>query len=171
MIFRGKKGFTLVEMILTMIVTAAIALVVGQILVSGMESYSLIVDRREAMQGVRLAVNVMSGELREIANPQSDISAISQNSISFTNAIGNPVTYQILGSNLLRNSKVLASGMASGSEFAYYTSGGNVTANPAEVYRVGMTIRINSGDAAHGIVEAKSSAYLRNRYYESFSKN
>ena len=166
---KSRKGFTLVEILLTMIIIAAISLVMGRILISGMDSFSLVTERREALQGARLAVNIMSNELRGIANPAADISSISSSSITFKNALGNQVAYQISGVDLLRNGKQLASDLAPGSGFSYYTSGGVSTSNPAQVYRIGISVKVSS--SAHGVVETSSGIYLRNRYYVSFSKN
>ena len=76
-------------------------------MILGMDSYRLVVDRRDALQGVRLSVNMMESEFRTIQDPATDISAISPSAVSFTNDDGIGVTYQFSGSNLLRNSKFL----------------------------------------------------------------
>ena len=166
-----REGFTLVESLLAMVVMAAIFLVMTYILIAGVESYSLVVERREALQGARLAINIMENELQTIADPAIDISAIAANSISFTNAAGQSVTYQISGGTLLRNANILASNVDAASGFSYFTNGGGTTNDPAQVYRVDIIIAVDTGVAQYGTVEAKASVYLRNRYYDAFTKS
>ncbi|MBT3182318.1 MAG: prepilin-type N-terminal cleavage/methylation domain-containing protein [Deltaproteobacteria bacterium] len=166
-----KRGFTLVELILSILIISAIFVVMAQILTTGLDSYRLVVNRREALQGVRLAVNMMEGELQTIADPATEIGSITSTSMQFTNAGGQSVTYSISGSDLLRNSKVLANNVGAASGFSYYTSGGSTTTDPAQVYRIDIVVEVDAEEAQFGSVEAHAGVFLRNRYYDSYTKN
>mgnify|MGYP001205349438 CR=1 FL=1 len=165
------RGFTLVESLLAIVIISTMVVAVAEILLSGMGSFSLITDRREALQGARLAVNMMTDEIQSISDPATDITAISANSITFTpGGGGGPVTYSISGANLTRNTKTLATSVTPTSGFEYFTANGAATTNPAQVYRVGVSVGVSAASAAHGQVVIKSSAYLRNRYYNGYTQ-
>lgn len=165
-------GFTIIEMILAMVIVSIIVVSIAQMMLKGIDSYSLIVDRREAVQGARLAANIMSTELATITSPATDISSISATSITFTPAGGGgAITYLVSGSNLLRNSKVLASSVTAATGFTYFTSGGAVTSDAAQVHRIGITVAVTAQNPANGTVTVKENVYLRNRYYSGFIKN
>jgi prepilin-type N-terminal cleavage/methylation domain-containing protein len=165
-----KKGFTLIEALLAIVVISALVAAMANIMISGMRSYRLVVDRREALQNARLALNMMANELAKVANPAADISSIGATSITFTKAGGGSVTYSVSGTNLMIGSSVLARNVANGTGFAYYTAGGAVTANPAQVHRIQMTLVVNAATASSGTVTATEDVYLRNRYFSGFTQ-
>lgn len=168
-----RRGFTLIEALLAMVVISALVVAMSYILVEGLDSYRIIVDRRESLQQARLAVNMMANELQTISDPSTDISAIAPESITFNGALG-PVTYAISGNMLTRTdgdgTSTLADGVTGASGFQYYTSGGGTTVDPTQVYRVGIVLGINAGVASSGDVVIRNNVYLRNRYYEAFTK-
>lgn len=163
-------GFSLIELMLAIIVISALVAAMAHILLIGMDSYRIIVDRREALQGARLAINMMTNELQTIEVPSTDISSISPTAITFAPAGGGSVTYQVIGSNLMRGASILVGNVADGTGFTYYTSGGAVTADPAQVHRIRITVVIDMEDGDFGTLTARSDVYLRNRYYDSFTK-
>ena len=165
----NRKGFTLIEALLSIVVISALVAAVAHTMIKGMDSYSIIADRREALQEARLAVNMMSDELQTIANPATDISAISATSITFTPAAGGSVTYSIVGTELRRDSKTLAQNVTASSGFIYYTAGGGITSTPSLIYRIHIRVEISS-TALHGNVQINSNVYLRNRYYNAFTQ-
>ena len=167
---RRHHGFTLIEAILSIVLIGIVTISVGNLMVTGLSSYSLITDRREALQEARLAVNMMTNELAYIVNPATGITAISSPSITFTPATGGSVTYSVTGGNLLRGTQTLAKNVTSNTGFAFYTAGGGTTANPAQVYRIHIAVEVDTGVAAHGKVMINSNVYLRNRYYNGYSK-
>jgi prepilin-type N-terminal cleavage/methylation domain-containing protein len=169
-VVRRKRGFTLVEMLLAMIIISVLVAAMSQLLIVGLDSYRLVVDRREALQKARLAMNMMVAELTTIADPATKISSISPTAISFANASDVAVTYQISGSNLLRNSKVLAPSIAGGSGFQYYKADGNTANLASDVHRMKITLVVNSEETSHGNVTLISDVYLRNRYYVNYTR-
>lgn len=167
---KGQRGFSLVELILSIIIIGIMAVAMGRILGIGIDSYSLVVDRREMLQRGRLAMNMMTNELQTIQDPATEIASISATQISFTNADSEAVTYQVSGGSLLRNGQTLASDVDASSGFAYYTLNNAVTADPTQVYRIGITLVIDLGSSQSGSITLESDVYLRNRYYDSFTQ-
>lgn len=171
---KGASGFTLIEIILAIIVISAMVGAMAYIMVNGIDSYGIIVERREALNEARLAVNMISGELESIADPATDISTITSNAITFTGSSGQ-ISFAISGTTLTRTDtngpSLLASNVAAGSGFQYYTAGGATTTTPSQVYRIGIVLGIDSGSASSGTVVIRSNVFLRNRYYDSFTKS
>ncbi|MBI2342035.1 MAG: prepilin-type N-terminal cleavage/methylation domain-containing protein, partial [Deltaproteobacteria bacterium] len=58
-----KNGFTLIELILTIIIVGIIALVSAQVLMRGIETYSLVTNRKDATQHARVGMDRMIQEL------------------------------------------------------------------------------------------------------------
>lgn len=167
---RRAGGFTLIEALLSIVIISVMVVAVAEILISGMGSFSLITDRREALQGARLAVNMMTRELQGISEPATDILSIAPTSITFTPAgAAGPVTYAISGTSLMRNAKTLADDVIPSSGFSFFTTGGASTTDPTQVHRIGVSVGVDT-DAGHGQVVINSSAYLRNRYYSDFTQ-
>jgi len=168
---RRKNGFTIIESILAILVISTMVVAMGYIMIVGMDSYRLVSDRREALQGARLAVNMMSNDLMNIADPATDIASISATAITFTPAGGGgSVTYQVSGSNLMRGASILAGDVDTGTGFAYYTAGGGTTADQAQVYRIQITVVVDTPSSEYGKVTIRSDVYLRNRYYDSYTQ-
>ncbi|MFH1830844.1 MAG: hypothetical protein ABH871_08745 [Pseudomonadota bacterium] len=171
--YRCALGFTFVESILTIIVISVLVIAIAHILISSLDSYSHILDRREALQEARLAANMMANEMQSIADPAKDIRAISPNSITFDSFAGK-VTYAIGENTLTRTdgsgTSMLADDVTAESGFDYYTAGGGTTTNPSQVYRIGIVIGVNTGVPQYGSVLINSDVYLRNRYYDLFTQ-
>ncbi len=168
---RGQRGFTLIESLLAMVVISALVIAVAQIMIKAIDSYSLIVDRREVLQEARLAVNMMTNELQTIVHPGTDIASISATAITFTPAGGAAITYSVQGNTLLRDAKTLANNVTASTGFGYYTAGGAVTADPTKVYLIHIVVEVDTGMASHGKVRINSNVYLRNRYYNGFTQS
>lgn len=170
---RNRRGFTLVESLLAIIVIAAIAASVAELMLLALDSYGIIVDRREALQRARLAINLMDSELQVIANPATDITTISSNQITFLLG-GQSVSYAISGNRLLRQdssgASVVADNLLPGSRFDFYTQGGGTTTNRTAVYRIHLAIGVAVGGGTQGQIMLLSNVFLRNRYYVSFAQ-
>lgn len=167
---KQDSGFTILESLLAMVAISVVVVAVAHIMITGMRSYVLTADRRDALQKARLAVNLMTNELQTIQNPATGISSISSTSITFTPQGGGSVTYSVSGSNLLRGSNILASNVTAATGFVYYTTGGATTSTPSAVHRIHITVAVDTGTSAHGVVTINSNIYLRNRYYSGFTR-
>lgn len=98
---KNKKGFTLLEVILTMIIVGIIMGVVSQILLGGAQTYSFVSNRKATLQDVRQAMFRIGQELERIDT--ADINAITNTSINFTDDKGFATTIRLVsaGSDLV----------------------------------------------------------------------
>ncbi len=168
---RCTRGFTLVEALLAIVVIGAMVAATGNLLITGMDTYRLVVDRSDALQRARFAMNFMTNEFEIIEDPTNDIASITAGSITFTPAGGGSVTYQAIGNDVYRNGDLLVEDIDLGqSGLEYFTAGGATTSDPAQVYRIRVTLTVDAADASAGEVTLVSNVYLRNRYYESFTR-
>lgn len=113
-----QKGLSLIELILAISITAIISVVMGQILVSGVDAYSFVMDRKDNMQEGRLAMMRIKKEMREIASKDS-LTVATADSIRFFRRGGNLTSIASNGSNLLLNGNHLAENI-SDFTFSYY---------------------------------------------------
>lgn len=116
----NNKGFTVIELILVIIILSIIARVGGLTLSQGLESYRQAQSLQDAQFQGQLALTRMTRDLQAIPYDAA-ITTATASQLTYTDASGNNVTYQLSGSQLMRNSEVLADGISSLS-FTYYTS-------------------------------------------------
>lgn len=83
---RSKKGFTLVEVILVIMMGAMISGSVAAIMMNQTESYEFIATRKQHMMNIRQAVNLLSNELRKLDD--GDVTAISKTRLDFVDEMG-----------------------------------------------------------------------------------
>jgi prepilin-type N-terminal cleavage/methylation domain-containing protein len=91
--FRNIKGFTLLELILSMVVLAAIFGITAQTMIMSSENLSYIENRKTAVADIRYGINRFTQELRQVES--DDIRNISSTSIEFVDQNANAVTYQL----------------------------------------------------------------------------
>ncbi len=111
----AESGFSLIELIIAISVTAVISVMIGQMLVSGVNAYSFVMDRKDTMQTNRLALLRVKKEVRQIASKDSLIAATSD-SIRFYRHGGTVISIAKDGSTLNLNGQHLAENI---SEFSF----------------------------------------------------
>lgn len=124
------KGFTLIELVIVLVLVSIIALIaVPMILESTAEmqtGYSL---SEQTGQGAQ-AVIVMTRDIRNLWNVSQ--LTLAANSLSFTDALGNTVSYAFTNQQLTRNGTVLVNNVSQ-LTFSYYNATGNTTTNANSV--------------------------------------
>ncbi|EKD50774.1 MAG: hypothetical protein ACD_62C00431G0006 [uncultured bacterium] len=88
---KNKIGFTLVEVILTLIVTGSLFAIVAGIMQQQVQTFAFISDRKATMGDVRRTLNDMNYELLHITH--ENIQAISSTSINFVDSAGQNSSY------------------------------------------------------------------------------
>ncbi|KAA3618078.1 MAG: hypothetical protein DWQ05_08525 [Calditrichaeota bacterium] len=104
---RSENGVSLIELIVTITVTAIISIIIGQMLSSGARAYSFVIERKAGMQTSRLALLRVKKELRQIASKDSLIAATTD-SIRFYKQGGGLISIAKTSSNLNLNGQLLA---------------------------------------------------------------
>lgn len=113
----SRAGFTIIELILTLLILGIIAAVVSQFALQGVRSYSAEEDRGNAHSQARLAVERVVREARSIRSCADIAGAATPSSatLSFTDVTGAAVVFSVAGGNLTRGADILAQGVTSGS--------------------------------------------------------
>ena len=134
------KGATLIELIIVMTIMGILSAGAVILLRLTVESHNLsqsLID--QDWQG-QLALTMIKKDLHNIRNT-SAITSAQSNSITFKDLLGNTITYQLTGTNLMRNSNILASNIHS-LQFTYYRSNGNTTSNTSLIRYIAVSFQL-----------------------------
>jgi len=101
--FKGKMGgFTLIELVMTMVLIGIIAYIVATALTTGIKAYFMTDFRKEALDQSRIAMERMTREIRNVRS-SSDIWASSDATrFCFTNTDGTTVSFRYPGNTVVR---------------------------------------------------------------------
>ncbi|MGA3084671.1 MAG: prepilin-type N-terminal cleavage/methylation domain-containing protein [Thermodesulfobacteriota bacterium] len=112
----AKKGFTLIEIIMTIIIVGIISIVVGPILLQGFTSFFVSSGLTDMDAQGKLAMERMARDIRMIQSPlSSNITTMTATQFTFvTGVTGSNVTvsYQLSGTQLNRNTPILATNVS-----------------------------------------------------------
>lgn len=183
-LLREESGFTLPEMLVTMIIMVTVLFALYSIFDMGIRVFSFGNDKVEASENSRLGLEKMEREIRA-AYPYNKASgnttllpSFSSNSITFGNdldgnrtvdAASEQVTYSLSGGSppaLLRNRQpVVEYVKANGLTFQYYDENGSPTNTESQIARVRITldIEIDRGSFGKRTQTLTSDVALRNR--------
>ncbi|MDX1902414.1 MAG: prepilin-type N-terminal cleavage/methylation domain-containing protein [Gammaproteobacteria bacterium] len=140
-----QTGFTLIELVITIVLAGIIVVVSMKMISQGLNAYLAGENATNAEQQARIALERMTRDIRAIRS-SSSISTATSSQLTFTDFSGSSVSYTLSGTNLLRNSQILASGITSIS-FTYYDSSGNTTATTASIRYIAMSINVTQSNA------------------------
>ncbi|MDO8603296.1 MAG: prepilin-type N-terminal cleavage/methylation domain-containing protein [Candidatus Omnitrophota bacterium] len=148
-----KRGFTLIELIIVIVVIGIIAGAMGYILLGAVDAWTFKAKRNDLLWDARLAINRIGREIREIKNLTS-VTTASSSQFRFTNVNDNSITYSLSGASLNRTkdgaANILAQNVSSFS-FTYYDSSGASIATPAvspsatNIRRVRINMTLTNG--------------------------
>jgi len=125
------RGFTLIEMVLVIILTAIIAALGSKMLAAVFNSYQTSRDLIQAQWQGTIAMERLSRDLRTIRSATAaDLTLAPSTQITFTDTNANVISFTLSGTTLMRNGQPLADGINSLS-FSYIASDGKTTAATA----------------------------------------
>jgi prepilin-type N-terminal cleavage/methylation domain-containing protein len=148
---RPSKGLTLIEMVMTIVIVGIILGVLMFSIKGIMDLWNFWSFNSEIVAQGRVGIMRMAREIRQIKN-ETAIFIADRSRIQFNDTNNQTIDYSFDGSNLVRNSNVLASGI-SNLTFNYY----NITnaelaplplnaTNRSGIYMVGFGMTIVSGN-------------------------
>ncbi len=163
-----KKGFTLIETILTIIVVGIIAGVSGQVLLRGIDAYSMIMNRKDAVQHARVGMDRMMYELLLVDS--SKLTSISDTRIDFIDANGNAANFSranVYGTlDLVRGNDFLA-GQVTLLDFDLFKTDGSSAVFPWDVRRINIELTTQAL-GGYGTVPLRTEVFPRNFMYSNF---
>lgn len=125
------KGFTLFETVVVILITSIV-------LFSGVRFFELAYMLYHTQKNVldadwqgRLAAHALKMDIQLIRSA-SDISTATATDLAFTDEFGTPITYTLVGTQLQKNTLVLARDVQS-IAFSYYNSSGALLSTPVTV--------------------------------------
>ncbi len=132
---RIKPGFTLIEAIIMIVVTALLTFIFAVYIREGFQAWRYQSGQKNMALSTRTALNRIIRELKHINKNESLFSSSNQYEVSFYDVDGNIVTYESSGTNLLRNSEVLLENLQvpDGLSFTYLDENGMSTGNKADI--------------------------------------
>lgn len=154
------RGFTLVEMVLSIALIGVLAGVLGVALFQGVKGFDLVSSRKSALAQARLAMERMVREMRLIQQSSDVVNVGSSTQFGFEYPDGTPIAYSLSGGNLVRNTDVLARNV-NALTFTYLDSAGTVTATAAQVRSVRVQLTLNAPHA-QGTLTLRTQVFLRN---------
>lgn len=138
MLRRTQNGFSLIELIITIVIMGIISVVVGKILLQGYKTYITSQNISEVDWQGLLALESITNDIHNIRSASS-ITTISASSFAFVDMSGTTVTYTLSGSNLQRNGLTVASGV-SALTFSYLDDSGAITATASAVRYITISL-------------------------------
>jgi prepilin-type N-terminal cleavage/methylation domain-containing protein len=146
--FARHSGFTLVELVISIVLVGILAGLGAQMLGRTFEIYAL---GRESAQGDwqgRLALERITRDLR-MALGRASLAIVPATAITFSDMDGNNVNYVLAGNQLQRNGRALADDI-SALQFTYLRSDGRTAeaADPNQVYYVTVAFNVTRAGVA-----------------------
>ncbi|MCM8800679.1 MAG: prepilin-type N-terminal cleavage/methylation domain-containing protein [Candidatus Omnitrophica bacterium] len=147
-----KKGITLIELIMVIIIVAVLVGVSSMYIKEIIDLWRFLSFRNEVVSEVRLALSRMQREIREVRDSLS-ISVASVNQFQFTDINENSINFYLSGNNLMRNSYILAGNVTS-LKFCYYNFDNQPSCLPecncsvsnfSDISRIVIEIQVTSG--------------------------
>lgn len=154
-------GFSLVELILVVVLTAILAAVGSQMMGKSLQSFVFGKEVTKGDSQARVALERLTRDLRMVRSPANLIIAPAT-AITFSDTEGNNVNYSLAGGRLMRNAQVLADDV-NNLQFAYLRSDGNtVAATATEVYFITASVAVKRGILATDITTLRATVHPRN---------
>lgn len=152
-----KRGFTLLEMVMVLALVGIVALILSQVIYSGMNSWFFIKEQKSMMTDASSAMRRMVREIR-LAN---SITTFASSECQFTDISGAAINYRQVGSNLQRNSEIMLQCVAvNGLQFSYLDSQGGAAASASTIRSIQIVLTTQNGSNRVALL---SSASIRKR--------
>jgi prepilin-type N-terminal cleavage/methylation domain-containing protein len=137
---KQKAGFTLIEIIVTLVLIGILSVFVGLFMSSFLSSYFVIKNNSETAMKAQMAIDRISMELRDV----SDVSVLTDNSlITYTNPLGAGRTISIVGSNIFLSTpsnNILIDHIQAFQLSATYRNVYNIAADDISFIDIGFTV-------------------------------
>jgi len=137
----GQNGFTLLELIISITLSAMIAAFAGQLIATGADTYSYVKSRQSGLRNGRNAFKRIMLELRSTAG-KSGISEADSTRLVFANYDGESRTISLDVTRLLLDGSILAEGVEK-FRFRYFDNENVELISPVQETRSIFLIKFN----------------------------
>jgi len=148
-IFHGRaNGFTLIEIIITIVIISIIASLAAMIILKGVSGYSAEDQRSNLNYQASLAMERMERDIRMIRSQGADIATMTATNLQYTNVNGATVGFSWTSPTLNRwngtGNDMLATGISAFS-FTYLQQDGITAATSANVWFIDISMTSQQG--------------------------
>jgi prepilin-type N-terminal cleavage/methylation domain-containing protein len=156
---KDKEGFTLIEIVMTLVIMVILFGVGAQILNNTLHSWNIVTLRKEMLLGSRLSMTRMLYHIRH-ANI-SKITTFDPAHFVFTDIKNRDINLNLNGTLLQKNGRILADSLQSGTgvHFTYLDSNGNAATVSTDIRRVKIKLNFQKGNQTLSI---ESEVRIRN---------
>lgn len=158
-LIKNNKGFTLIEILVTLVAMTVLFGIGAQILNTTMLSWKIVTLRKGMLYNSRLGMIRMLHDIRHADIMK--ITTFNPTHLVFTDINNITSDFEQVGTNLLRNGNILADSLQSknGIQFIYLDPNGDAAAVGTSIRRVKIRLNLQNGDQ---ILSFESETRIRN---------
>jgi prepilin-type N-terminal cleavage/methylation domain-containing protein len=168
---RREAGFTLIEVIVTLVLVGIMSAFAGMFITTFLEGYFTVKHNSEAAMKAQMALDRMSLELKDISPVSSSlsnpVSVLTTNTlITYTNSMGANRTIGFAGSNIYLATpanRTLIDNVESLQLSANYNNVYNIAANDVAYIDIGFTTRVYDALSGSKSLTFNTRIFPRNR--------
>lgn len=170
----GQKGFTLIEMIMSLVLLGIVAITAGMLIYQGTRSYETLSDQKETAQQARLALERISRELRSMrcttagnscTPTATDVPVMTASEVRFVNGSSEGRGLRLDGNTLRLRTGTGASDpeyalatSITALTFEYLKQDGSTASIAGEIWTVNVNMTFTHGQA---LLPVKASVHPR----------
>jgi len=142
-----KKGFTLIEAVIAIVITAIIALAIATYIREGIEAWRFLSGQKSLALTSRAAMNRVVKELRRVRR-STNITTWTSQEMTFLDVETQTVTFSQEGTSLLRNGEILLDNLEDpgGLQFSYLDSDGSPAEDSSDIALVRCKLTVVKND-------------------------
>lgn len=165
---KHPRGFTIIELVLTIILVGIISGVTAKILMSGIDTYSLITSRKDAFQNARVSMDRMVSEATLLRS--SDIISIGNEQLRFYDRSGYSTSFKRASKNglpVINRGNDFLGGLLGILDFDYLKADGTGTSTISQIKKINIEISIDTL-GGYGSIDLRTEVFPRSLMYDNF---